>query len=168
MSKIDIVLSLLLILGAYLGYKRGFLAELFFVGALILGVLMSFKFMGWLMDYLHKQFNADTVFLPYLSFLIIFIVVVITVIFIGKRIHHLMDDTFLGRVDAIAGAILGVIKYAFGASVLLWISVRMGLKLPDHWTNGSWIYPEVLSFARKASDFFASFLPFLKETFKRF
>jgi len=106
LSKVDIVLSLLLILGAYLGYKRGFLAELFFVAALILGVLVGFKLMGWGMEYLHKEFKADTAFLPYLSFFIIFILVVIGVVFIGNRIKHLMDDTFLGRIDSIAGAMI--------------------------------------------------------------
>ena len=168
MSKIDIVLSLLLILGGYLGYKRGFLAELFFVAALILGVLVGFKLMGWGIEYLHNEFNADTAFLPYLSFFIIFILVVIAVIFIGNRIKHLMDDTFLGRVDSIAGAILGVIKYGFCASVLLWLSKRMGFHFSESWTQGSWLYPKTLVFANSVSEFFAGFLPFFKETFKRF
>ncbi|MBI1768683.1 MAG: CvpA family protein [Bacteroidetes bacterium] len=168
MSKIDIVISLLLILGAYLGYKRGFLSELFFVVAMILGVLVGFKLMGWGMEYLHKQFNADTAFLPYLSFLIIFILVVVTVIFIGNRIKHLMDDTFLGRVDAIAGAVLGLVKYAFCASVLLWLAEKIELRFPDHWTQGSWLYPKTLGFAKSVSEFFARFLPFFKETFRRF
>lgn len=168
MSKIDIVLALLLILGAYLGYKRGFLAELFFVAALILGVLAGFKLMGWGIDYLHRQFNADTVFLPYMSFFIIFILVVLAVIFLGNRIKHLMDDTFLGRVDAVAGAILGLVKYTFCASVMLWLAQKIELTFPPSWTQGSWLYPKTLVFARSVSDFFAGFLPFFKETFRRF
>src|SRR4051812_5569981 len=159
---------LLLALGAYLGYKRGFLAELFFVAALILGVLVGFKLMGWGMEYLHKEFNADTSFLPYLSFFIIFIMVVIAVIFIGNRIKHLMDDTFLGRVDSIAGATLGVIKYAFCASVVLWLGEKADIRFSSTWTQGSWLYPKILIFAKSMSDFVAGFLPFFKETFKRF
>ena len=168
MSKVDIVLSLLLILGAYLGYKKGFLAELFFVAALILGVLVGFKLMGWGMEYLHQEFNADTAFLPYLSFFIIFILVVIAVIFIGNRTKYLMDDTFLGRVDAIAGAVLGLIKYAFCASVILWLAEKVNIRFSSSWTQGSWLYPKTLVFAKSVSEFFAGFLPFFKETFKRF
>ena len=168
MSKIDIVLALLLALGTYFGYKRGFLAELFFVAALILGVLVGFKLMAWGIELLHKQFNADTVFLPYLSFFIIFVLVVIVVIFIGKRINHLMDDTFLGRVDSIAGAILGLVKYAFCVSVILWLAEKIELRFPASWTQGSWLYPKTLVFAKSVSEFFAGFLPFFKETFKRF
>ena len=101
MSKIDIAIALLLAFGAYFGYKRGFLAELFFFTALVLGVLIGFKFIGWGVSYLHRRFNADTDFLPYLSFFIIFIVVVMLVIFVGNRIKHLMDETFLGKVDSV-------------------------------------------------------------------
>lgn len=168
MSKIDIVLSLLIILGAYFGYKRGFLAELFFVVALVLGVLAGFKLMGWGIEYLHEHFNADTAVLPYLSFLIIFILVVVGVIFLGSRIRHLMDDTFLGRVDSIAGAVLGMIKYAFCASVILWLADRIDVHFSSSWTQGSWLYPKTLVFAKSISEFFAGFLPFFKETFKRF
>jgi membrane protein required for colicin V production len=134
----------------------------------VLGVLIGFKFTGLGVDYLHRHFNADTVFLPYLSFFIIFIAVVILVIFIGKRIKHLMDDTFLGRVDSIAGALLGVMKYAFSTSVIFWLAVKVNYTFPENWTQGSWLYPKTLGFAKSVSEFFGDFLPFFKETFKQF
>jgi membrane protein required for colicin V production len=168
LSKIDIVLWLILILGAYLGYKKGFLTELFFVGALILGVLVGFKLMGWGIIYLHKEFNADTAYLPYISFFIIFILVVIAVIFIGNRIKNSLDDTFLGRVDSIAGAILGAVKYAFCASVILWLAEKIDLQLPYSWTKESWLYPKTLTFAKSVAECFSEFIPFFKEIFRRF
>ena len=168
MSKIDIAITLLLVLGAYFGYKRGFLAELFFFTALVLGVLIGFKFTGWGVSYLHSRFNADTDFLPYLSFFIIFIVVVLLVIFIGNRIKHLMDETFLGKVDSLAGAVLGVMKYAFCASVIFWLAMKVNYTFPESWTQGSWLYPKTLGFAKSVSEFFGNFLPFFKETFRQF
>jgi len=168
LSKIDIAITLLLALGVYFGYKRGFLAELFFFVALVLGVLIGFKFTGWGVGYLHRHFNADTDFLPYLSFFIIFIVVVLLVIFIGNRIKHLMDQTFLGKVDSFAGALLGLMKYAFGASVIFWLAVEVNYTFPESWTQGSWLYPKTLGFAKSVSEFFGNFLPFFKETFRQF
>ena len=158
----------MLAFGAYFGYKRGFLAELFFFTALVLGVLIGFKFTGFGVDYLHRRFNADTVFLPYLSFFIIFIAVVVLIIFIGNRVKHLMDDTFLGKVDSIAGALLGLMKYAFSASVIFWLALKVNYTFPESWTQGSWLYPKVLGFAKSVSEFFGNFLPFFKETFKQF
>ncbi len=168
MSKIDIAIAILLSLGAFFGFKRGFLAELFFLSALILGVLIGFKFTGLGVVYLHKQFNADTAFLPYLSFFIIFILVVILVIFIGNRIKHLLDDTFLGKVDSIAGALLGMMKYAFCASVIFWLAEKINYTLPESWVQGSWLYPKTLLFANSVSEMFGGFVPFFKETFKQF
>ena len=168
MSKIDIAIAVLLALGAYFGYKRGFLAELFFFTALVLGVLIGFKFTGWGVAYLHRRFNADTEFLPYVSFFIIFIAVVVLVIFAGTRIKHLMDETFLGKVDSVAGAVLGVTKYAFCASVIFWLAMKVNYTFPEDWTQGSWLYPKTLVFAKSVSEFFGNFLPFFKETFRQF
>lgn len=168
MSKIDIGITLLLALGAYLGYKRGFLAELFFLAALVLGILIGFKFTGFGVAYLHKEFNADTVFLPYLSFFVIFILVVVLVVFIGNRIKHLMDNTFLGRVDSMAGAVLGAMKYAFCSSVIFWLAAKINFTFPDSWTHGSWLYPKTVLLAQSVSEYFGSFLPFFKETFRQF
>ena len=168
MSKIDIVLSILLLIGGYFGYKRGFLLGLFFLFAIITGVFLGFKLMAVGVNYLHRNFNADLVFLPYISFFIIFIFVIIFVMFLGNRFKNSMDKTFLGKLDAIAGALLGIAKYAFIASVLLWLLASLSITLPDNWTDHSHIYPFVLKFAKQVNIFIGNFAPFLKGIFKQF
>ena len=168
MSKIDIVILVVLAVGAFLGYRRGFLMELFFLFAIVLGVLIGFKLMGAGVEYLHKEFNADTTILPYLSFLIIFILVVILVTFLGKQIKNSVDKTFLGRVDAAAGAILGVLKYMFCVSVILWLISSFHYSLPAHWTKDSLFYPATAGFAPRVAGLFSGFLPVFKEIFKQF
>ena len=168
MSRIDIVIAILLALGAFMGYKRGFLMELFFLFAIVLGVFIGFRLMGAGVEYLHKEFNADTTLLPYLSFLIIFVLVVILVTFLGRQIKSLTDTTFLGRVDALAGGILGALKYMFCASVLIWLISSFHYSLPAHWTKGSWLYPLAAGFAPRVAALFSDFLPFFKEIFKQF
>ncbi len=168
MSRIDILIAILLVLGGFLGYKRGFLMELFFLCAIMLGVFIGFRLMGAGVEYLHKEFNADTRILPYLSFLIIFILVVILVTFLGRRIKNLVDTTFLGKVDALAGAILGVVKYMFCASVMIWLISSFHYSLPTHWTKDSWLYPATAGFAPRVAALISDFLPFFKEIFKQF
>ena len=168
MSRIDIVIAILLAVGGFLGYKRGFLMELFFLSGMVLGVLIGFKLMGTGVEYLHKEFNADTVFLPYLSFLIIFILVVILVTFLGKQIKNSVDKTFLGRVDAAAGAILGALKYMFCVSVIIWLISSFHYSLPEQWTRNSSLFPVTAGFAPHVAGFFSGFLPGFKEIFKQF
>ncbi|MBN8576356.1 MAG: CvpA family protein [Cytophagales bacterium] len=168
MNKADVVILLIVAVGAYLGYKRGFLQELFFLLALVAGVLVGFKLMGWGVEVLAHKFNADTKVLPYISFLLIFILVLLLVMFIGNRIKNSLDKTFLGRVDAMAGMLLGVLKYTFGMSVLIWIIESFGWSWLETQAQGSALYAVVARVAPGAASFFGDFLPFFKETFRQF
>jgi membrane protein required for colicin V production len=168
LSKIDIVLGLILALGGFLGYRRGFLMELFFLIAIVLGIFVGFKLIGWGMEVLQREFNADKKFLPYISFIIIFLLVLTLTVFLGARIKNLLDDTFLGKVDAIVGAVLGVCKFAFCLSVIIWLANSLQFKLSPDWTQGSFIYPITANLAERVSGYVSDFIPFFKEIFKRF
>ncbi len=141
---------------------------LFFLLALVIGVFLGFKLMREGMALLHEHFNADQTFLPYLSFCIIFIAVIVLVIFVGSRIKSSVDQTFLGKVDALAGALLGAIKYAFGLSVIIWLAESLKIQLPENWLAGSHLYPVTAKVAEKASAFLGQFIPFFKEIFRQF
>lgn len=168
MSKIDIVIAIIFLIGGYFGYKRGFLLGLFFLFAIIAGVFLGFKLMSVGVSYLHKTVNADLVYLPYISFFIIFIVVIIFVMFIGNRFKNSMDKTFLGKLDAIAGALLGIAKYAFCLSVLFWLLSSLTIRFPSNWTANSFLYPQTVKFAKQVNYSFSKVVPFLKGVFKEF
>jgi membrane protein required for colicin V production len=165
LSKIDIVLAIILAIGAYLGYRRGFLMELFFLLSIVLGIFVGFKLMRWGMEVLQREFNADKTFLPFISFIIIFVLVMVLVIFFGRRVKNSLDATFLGRVDALAGAVLGMIKYAFCLSVIIWLAESLKIKVPESWSSGSQLYPVTAKVAHHLSGFLGSFIPFFKEIF---
>ncbi len=168
MNKADIVIAILLALGTFAGYRRGFLLELFFLLAIILGVFIGFKLMGEGVDYLAGKFNADKTMLPYISFAIIFLIVMVVVSLIGRIIKDSVDKTFLGRMDALAGAALGLVKFAFGISVMIWLIEAFEISLPEGWKEGSTLYPMAAKVAPTLSEYFGEFLPFFKETFKQF
>lgn len=168
LSYADIALLIILALGAFFGYRKGFLMELFYLLALLLGVWLGFKLMAVAMEYLAREFNADRVYLPYIAFFTVFLIVVIVVVVLGRWVSDRVDKTFLGRVDEIAGALLGLFKYTFCISIVLWLMRAVSLELPQGWTAGSWLYPQVVDFAPRVTDWFASFLPFLKEIFRDF
>jgi membrane protein required for colicin V production len=91
--------------------------------------------------------------------------VALAVTFLGKSIKDSMDKTFLGKVDAIAGAFLGLVKFAFSISVALWLIDSMRIKIPSEWTRGSYLYPATAHFAPDVAAFLGGFLPFFKEVF---
>ena len=168
MSKIDIAILIIILLGAWKGYKDGFLMGLITLLALVLGVFGAFKLTGDVMVYLQDAFHADRETLPYITFLLIFVVIVVGVTWLGKAIRHSIDKTFLGRVDEIFGGLLGAFKTLFMISVALWIIDSFKHSLPADWTEGSVIYPFTARLAPALAGWVAGFLPFLQEIFPRY
>jgi membrane protein required for colicin V production len=168
LSTIDIGLILLILFGAYRGYKDGFLMGVVTLIALVLGVFGAFKLTGEGMEFLQEHFNADKEFLPYISFFMIFLIIVVLVTLIGKFFRQSISKTFLGRIDESAGALLGAVKTLFMASVALWIIDSLKIDLPVKWTDGSFLYPFTAHVAPEFASWVAQFLPFLKDVFPVF
>lgn len=168
MSKIDIFLLVVILIGAVQGYRDGFLMGLISLLGIVLGVFLGFKLMGVGMDFLEKEFNADNTTLPYISFFLIFIIVVALVGLLGKAIRSSIDKTFLGRVDQSMGVVLGAFKAMFMASVVLWITDSLKYSPKAEWTEGSWLYPFTAKLAPDLAGWMAQFLPFFREIFPQF
>jgi membrane protein required for colicin V production len=136
--------------------------------ALVLGVFIAFKLTGEGMILLQDEFNADKQALPYITFFIIFVVVIVLVTLLGKAIRASIDKTFLGRVDEIMGSLLGAFKMVFALSVFLWIADSFKMAPGHEWTDDSYLYPFTAHFAPSLARWLAQFLPFLQEIFPTF
>ena len=165
MSGIDIVLGILILVGAYHGYKAGFLLELFSLVAIVLGVLAGFKFMGWAMVALGQKVEINKDVLPYVAFAMVFIAVVIVVNLLGKLVKTSVDKTLLGPVDEVGGAVVGLVRTTFVFSIALWIVDSLNLSFISEWTEDSWLYPVVADVAPKFTHWISGFLPFFKDVF---
>jgi len=165
LSGIDIVLGLLILIGAYHGYKAGFLLELFSLVAIVLGILAGFKFMGWAMVMLGEKVNINKNVLPYVAFGFVFIAVVIVVNLLGRLVKKSVENTFLGPLDEVGGAVVGLIRTTFVFSIALWIVDSLKLSFISEWTEDSWLYPMVAGVAPKFTHWISGFFPFFKDVF---
>ena len=168
MSKVDIFLLVLVALGAFSGYKEGFLMELFSLIAIVLGIFGGFKLMGEGMIMLQDHFNADKKVLPYISFVVIFLIIVIAVTLVGRIIRHSIDKSFLGKMDQLMGFVLGAFKTLFLLSVIIWIADSHEFNFNNEWTEGSWLYPFTAQLAPKVAAWTGDFIPIFKEIFRQF
>lgn len=168
MSKIDIALVFILSMGAWNGYREGFLMELFSLLALVLGILGAFKLMGMGVAYLERHAQLDQTMLPYISFAIIFVVILVLVNWLGRRLRNSIDKTFLGKVDQGMGLTLGVFKTLFLVSILFWIMDSFKVAIPGKYTEGSWLYPFTARLAPEVASWLSGFVPFFREIFRQF
>jgi membrane protein required for colicin V production len=165
LSKVDIVLIIILIVGALAGYKKGFLSELFTLLGIILGVLAGFKLMGAAMLMLDEHYEINEHVLPYAAFGVVFLFVVIGVSLLGKVLKSSLEKTVLGSVDKLFGGLLGILKTAFILSVMIWLLTSLNVYAPSSFTEDAWLYPTVARVAPAVTVWIGEIFPVFSDLF---
>lgn len=165
MSTVDIVLIIILLVGALAGYKKGFLSELFTLLGIILGVLAGFKLMGAAMLMLDEHYDINEHVLPYAAFGVVFLIVVISVTLLGKVFKSSLEKTVLGSVDKFFGGLLGILKTGFMLSVMIWLFTSLNVYAPATFTNDAWLYPTVARFAPAVTAWIGEIFPVFSDLF---
>ena len=165
MSTIDIALIIIFLIGAFGGYRKGFLQELFSLVGIMLGILAGFKLMGAAIVMLSNHYTINDKVLPYVAFGIVFLIVVVIVSLLGRLLKSSIEKTVLGNADQLAGSVLGLFKTAFMVSVLLWITTSLSFNIPDHLTEDSWLYPITASLAPTVTSWVAELFPVFSDLF---
>jgi membrane protein required for colicin V production len=161
----DILIAILLIIGAYRGFHKGLLMSIIAIFAFILGVMGGFRLLHWGINLLTPYLGEMHGMLPYVSFIIIFISIALIISILGKILKKVLDFTLLGPVDRLAGALVGVLKWAFTISVLLWLTLSVGFDIPDNFEKGSTIMPYIQAFGPKVVQITSVIIPSASEIF---
>lgn len=119
MNYIDLVLGILLILGAISGFSKGLIAEVASIAALILGIWGAIEFSYVTSDFLTENFQLKTDYLNIISFVVTFVVIVILVHIVGSTVNKMIDTIMLGWINKLAGLVFGLLKSALILSILL-------------------------------------------------
>jgi membrane protein required for colicin V production len=159
MSTVDIILLILLSFGAYSGYRTGLIIEVIAILALVLAVIGGFKLMHIGMDLLSSLYDGFGNLLPILAFIVIFVLIVVLINVIGKILKKVIDWTPLGAFDNIAGAVVGILKWSFGLSVMIWIINVIHIKIPDPWLKNSSVYPVIEGVAPQVAAWISTIFP---------
>lgn len=159
MSIIDIIIVVPLVVGAISGFRKGFIMEIVSLLALILAVIGGFHFLHWGISMLQEHFDLSGRFVPFLSFVLIFVVIVILVNAVGKVLKKIMQMAFLGGLDKAAGALLGALKWLFFLSLIIWAFQVFGVQIPEHLREKSIFYSYVVGVAPAFVDIFGYIIP---------
>lgn len=128
MNTTDIILLALLAIGAFRGFSKGFVLEMVGILALLLGVFGAIFLLNEGMSFMEKQFEINNQILPYVTFLVLFILIIIGVNLIGRIVKKILDLTLLGTIDNFAGALVGAFKWALAISFVIWASSAFGFE----------------------------------------
>lgn len=150
MNYIDIVLGILLILAAISGFRKGFIAEVASLAALILGIWGAIKFSYITTEFLIENFNLQTEYLNIISFAVTFVVIVILVHIVSSTVNKIVETVMLGFVNKLAGLVFGILKSALILSILLVLFDKIDDDvhiLPEKTKQNSRMYEPIRSFA---------------------
>jgi membrane protein required for colicin V production len=141
-SLVDIVFALPLLWGAYKGFRKGLIVEIFSLLALILGVFCAIYFPEHAQQLIETNFQVEAKWIPIIAFSVTFIVVVILVNLVGKLIEKLVDILALGFFNKLGGLAFGVFKTLLILSFLVFIFEGINKKLYLPLSNFSgWVIP---------------------------
>jgi membrane protein required for colicin V production len=155
------------LLGAIRGYREGFVMEIISLLAIFLGVLAGFKLLGNARILLNSRFDINQSILPYVAFAVVFLIIVIVVNLFGKLIKASIGKSFLGGIDQLLGAVVGLIKGVFMLSVVLWILDSMKLEFLNQFNQRSKLLSVIAEIAPQITSWVGSIFPFFKDILPR-
>ena len=148
MNTVDIVLSVVLLLGVIQGFLKGFLVELAGLLALVLGIYAAIHFSDTTFAFLEDFISWDEEHLYWLSFAVTFIVVVILISILGRLLTKIVNLIALGILNRIFGAVFGFLKMAFLASLFfMFLSYSNIFTIGEKTLAESILYPPIRQLA---------------------
>eukprot|EP01132_Coremiostelium_polycephalum_P000583 gene583-728_t len=161
-NLIDVILVILLIWGAYRGFSKGCIAEIFSLAAIFLASIWSPKLIGYLTNFL-KQFHGNLELVaPYIAFIATFLSIVVAITLLGKLASYLIGMTIFGVVDRILGMVLGIFKWAFMISTVLWLAELFHFYIPSKHPHNTWLFSIIKSVTPYFLECLSSWFPILQ------
>jgi membrane protein required for colicin V production len=161
---IDLIFAVLMILAIIHGYRRGLIAAVFSFIAIIVGLAAALKLSSAVANYLGHSVNVSNKWLPVISFVIVFIGVVLLIRLGAKAIQRLTETIMLGWVNRLGGIIFYAAIYITVFSILLFYANQLKIIKPQT-ISESVTYSFIQPWGPKAINSFASIIPFFKNMF---
>lgn len=163
---IDLAYLFVMIMAIMKGLQRGFIVGLFSLVGFIIGLAAALKLSAVVASHLGESSGISARWLPIISFLLVFIGVVLVINIGAKIVEKAVEMMMLGIVNRIAGVILYVILHTIIFSVLLFYAVQL------HWvseetTKNSKVFGWVSPVGPYVIDSFGKLVPIFKDLFEQ-
>jgi membrane protein required for colicin V production len=161
---IDSIFAILMVIAILKGIRKGFVVAIFSFLAVIIGIAAAMKLATVVADWLKNSTNISAAWLPFLSFALVMIAVVILVRIGASMIESAMKMVMLGWINKLCGIILFAALYTTVYSVVLFYADKM------HWIKpgtfaASGTYAFIQPWGPKAIDLFGAVIPWFKGMF---
>lgn len=161
---IDIIFILVLILAVFKGLSKGLILGIFSFLAVIIGLAAALKLSVVVAGYLQSSEVTAAKWLPLLSFILVFVAVILLVGLVARLIKKTLQFAMLGWLDSLCGMILYIALYTIIFSIFLFYASKLMLIQPEV-IAGSRTYPYVAPWGPKVIDNLGKIIPVFKNMF---
>lgn len=121
MEIIDIIILLVAVVFLILGLWKGFVISLASLVALVLGIFFAVYFSDVASALISRYTEVSGYWLPVISFIITFTVVLIAIVLLGRLLDKLVSSAGIGVLNHLAGGVFGLAKGVLLLSILFFI-----------------------------------------------
>jgi membrane protein required for colicin V production len=142
MHWLDIIILIVLAIGAAMGFWSGLLWQIARVVSLAVSLYFAVVANSDVAEWITDQWkDLDTAASRIIAFVGIFIVVYLTLYLITRLIHQAIEATQLKTVDRLLGALLGAAKMGVIVACVCALMVAMALPTVQDWFEHSTLAP---------------------------
>lgn len=161
---IDFLLLLILVFAVFKGIRNGFVIAVFSFLAIFIGLAAAMKLSVWVAGLLKESANVGATWLPFLSFALVMVAVIILVRIGARVLHTALKLAMLGWLNKLAGILLYVVLFITVYSVLLFYARSIHLLKAETFA-ASQSYPFIQPWGPKAIELFGALIPWFKGMF---
>ena len=161
---LDLIVAVILVIAIFKGFQRGLIVGVFSFIAIIVGLAAAIKLSVVVAEHLGRSVNISGRWLPIISFILVFIVVVVLVRLGANLIQRTVQTAMLGWVNRLGGMIFYIAIYVAVLSVLLFYAEQVHLFKQETFDRSA-TYSYIRPIGPKAVDAIGTIIPFFKNMF---
>jgi membrane protein required for colicin V production len=161
---IDLIALVLLIMAIVKGWHRGLLIAVLSMVAFIVGIAAAMKLSVLVAGWLSNSVNISAKWLPVVSFILVFVVVVLLVRAGANLLDEAVEMAFLGWLNKLGGIIFFGILYMMAYSVILFYANQLQL-IKESTIKNSVTWSTIQPWGPYVINKFAQLLPIFKDMF---
>jgi membrane protein required for colicin V production len=162
---IDLLFLIAMVFAVIKGLQRGFIIALFSIVGWIIGLAAAMKLSTVVAAYLDDSTNISAKWLPFISFILVFIAVVFIVQLGASLLHKTAESMALAPLNRLGGIVLYVLLYSIVFSIVLFFAIQMNL-VTDTAIKESRVYPWVQPIGPFVINSMGNIIPFFQDMFK--
>jgi membrane protein required for colicin V production len=163
---VDILYAIAICFAIWHGWQRGLILGVISLAAIIIGLAAAMKLSAAVAGWIGQSVNVSEEWLPFISFIFVFILVVLLIRLAAKAIEKSVQTVLLGWANKLGGIVFYAAVYTLVFSVLLFYAEQMKFLQPET-VQQSVTYTYVQPWGPKVIDGFGDVIPFFKNLFEQ-